>query len=144
MILDADLEFSDAQSVVKNSGLSQVSTDVYDHGSDGLDGWGSSQTPDIGEGGTLEFNVQVATLMAGASAAIDAKLVTKASSAAISSGGTTLATLNFPAASAAGTKKSIKVPSGTIQRFLGVVYTASGGNVTASAFDAWIGLDHQT
>lgn len=142
-IMDGALEFSDAQSV---SGSAAVkSTNVLDLcGGLMTDTWGSALTPDIGEGGEVEFTVNVATAMVGASITVTATLVTKAADASIQTAGTTIATLQaFPAASAAGTKRSVKVPSGAIQRYLGVMYTPSG-SLTSSAFDAFLSLDHSS
>lgn len=143
-VLDAKLEFSDAQALASvSSGASVVSTNVTNLGASETDCWGNSITPDIGEGGELEFNVAVDTALVGSSAALDCKLVTKASSASISSGGTTLATLTIPATSAAGTRKSVKVPSGTIYQYTGVLYAASGGALTSAKINSWINLDHE-
>ena len=145
MILDANLEFSDAQSIASLSSTStQISTNVSDLGANGLDGWDESITLDIGEGGELEWNVQLGVALVGASAAMTVTLVTKAASATITTSGNTIATLSFPALSTAGTKKSVKVPSGTVQRYLGVIYTAVTGNVTSSTWDSWVGTDHPT
>ena len=141
-IMDAKLELSDAQSV--SGGSAVVSSNVLDlSGGNAKDAWGNADTPDIGEGGTLELNVRVNTAMAGSGITCAVTLVTKAADASIGSGGTTLATLTFPAESAAGTKMSVKVPAGTVYRYLGVVYTPSG-TLTSSKFDAWIGMDHST
>lgn len=143
MILDKELEFSDAQSV---SGASAVKSSVVADlvGTAGLkDAWGAAITPDIGEAGRMKLNVRVNTAMVGASITVTATLVTKAADASIDSGGTTIATLLFPAISAAGTQRSVHVPAGSVLRFLGVLYTPSG-SLTSSKFDAWIGLDHST
>lgn len=142
-IMDNKLEFSDAQSV---SGSSAVkSTNVLDLcGGLMKDTWGSALTPDIGEGGEVELTVSVNTAMVGAGVTVTATLVTKAADASISSTGTTIATLQaFPAVSAAGVKRSVKVPSGAIQRYLGIMYTPSG-SLTSSKFDAFLSLDHSS
>jgi len=144
--MDFLLEFSDAQNIAAStlsSGASVISSYVRDLGASEKDCFGVALTPDIGESGELEFNVQVAAVFTGAGAIVNAKLTTKASSATLSSGGTTLATLAIPALSAAGYRKSVKVPSGSVLQYIGVVYTASGGGLTAGTVDAWIGLDHE-
>jgi hypothetical protein len=146
-VLDYQLEISDDQDVASgtlSSGSAVISTNVIDRGASEVDAFGSSITPDIGEGGELEWNVKVTNeAFAGASAAVVATLVTKASSATITSSGTTIATLTVAATSAIGTSYSVKVPSGTVQRYLGCVYTASGGNLTAGNVSSWINLDHE-
>jgi hypothetical protein len=152
-VLDSRLEFSDAQSLASLSASSAVvgdynaelynTTDPY---AAPVNAWGTSITPDIGEGGVLEFNVSVDTALVGASADIDCKLVSKASSASISSGATTHATLNIPATSAAGYRKSVKVPAGTLYRYVGVTYivATAGKTITSAKLNAWINLDHET
>lgn len=140
MIIDALLEFSDAQSI---SGSSAVqSTNVRDLGASEIDAWDAAITPDIGENGELEFNVKVDTAMVGAGITLACALMTKAADATLTSGATTLATLTLPAVSAAGTAMSVKVPSGSVLRYIGVVYTPSGA-LTSSNINAFINLDHE-
>lgn len=149
-IIDAKLEFSDNQDVAAStlsSGSSVNSTNLIDlRGSATYDTnwWGTSITPDIGEAGTLEWTVQVSTeATAGGTCTAYLKHSNALSTSHLSSG-QTLVSLAFAAASAIGAKKTVKVPSGTINRYLEVVFTASGGAVTAGKFDSWIGLDHST
>jgi len=140
-ILDATLEFSDAQALTSiSSGSSSVSTNVADLGADGKDGWGSAQKTNPGAGGNVYLNVEVQVAMSGASAALDVQLVTKAANASISAAGTLLASVRLPAVSAAGTSRSIAVPAGCdIERYLGVLYTASGAQLTSATINAWLG-----
>ena len=145
-VLDAKLEMSDAQSVASLGAASAVtSTDILDFGTH-KNTWGTAITPDIGEGGELEWNVGVDTVLVGASANITCTLVTGTSvaSAAISSA-TVVATLNIPAVSAAGYRKSVKVPSGTISRYVATQYivgTASA-SITTGALNSYLNLDHE-
>ena len=75
-ILDAKLEMSDAQSMASLGAASAVtSTDILDFGTH-ANAWGTAVTPDIGEGGELEWNVSVDTVLVGASANITCNLVT--------------------------------------------------------------------
>lgn len=142
-ILDALCEFSDAQSIKSSTG-DTLSTDQLDVGANGVDGWGDAKTLDIGENGNLIWNVQVNTVMVG-SGDVTAKLVTKASSKSVSTSGTVIAQVQiFAKTSAAGTKRAISVPAGTVQRYTGVVYTIGTAAVTSSKFDSWLSLDHQT
>lgn len=143
-ILDSKLEFSDAQALANiSSAASAVSTNVVDYGTM-KDAWGTAITPDIGEGGGLEFNINVDTALVGAAAALECKLVSKAADASISSGGTVHATLSLAALAAAETRASVKVPSGTINRYVGVLYTANGAKLTSAKLNSWLNLDHET
>ena len=145
MIMDSLLEFSDAQALASISDTSStISTNVSDLGANGEDAWGSAQTMDIGEGGGLVFNAQVVAALVGASAAIVCELTTKAADATLGTSGTNVVSLTIPTISAIGTRVSVRVPTGTIERYIGVLYTASGGNLTSATIDSWIGLDHET
>ena len=142
MLYDSLLEFSDAQDIASgtlSSGSTVVSELVRDLGSGEKDAFGGALTPDIGNGGELHWHVIVTNeAFVGASAQVVCTLVSKASSASISSGGTTHATITIPAASAIGTWYSVPVPPGTLYRYLGVLYTASGGNLTAGNVDSFL------
>ena len=141
-VLDAALEFSDAQSLAsKSSGTATVSTNLVDMRTSLKTGWGATDTPEIGG---ITWNVNVNTILVGAGAAIRADLVTKASASSLSSGGTTVASVTIPAVSAAGTKKALTLPPGTTTlRYLGVVYTAVGAKLTSAKLDSWLGLDNE-
>lgn len=145
MYIDDKLVFSDAQALANvSSGSSVVSTGrIRDLGASEKDPFGNALTPDIGESGKLVWHVRVNTALVGASAAIIAKLVAKASSASISASGTELARVTFAATAAAGTKYQVPIPHGTVARYLGVVYTASGGKLTSAKFDSFVNLDRQ-
>ena len=141
-IMDALYEFSDAQALASiSSGSSTVSTNVTDMGANGEDGWGNALTTKIGQGGQLVCNLTLAAALVGASAAIIATLVTKASSASISSGATEIGRATIAATAAAGNRYTIPVPPGDTQRYIGVLYTASGGKLTSATVNAWIGHD---
>lgn len=144
MILDDTLEMSDAQSVSGSIAAVVVSTNVPDFGADGTDGWGTTRKGDIGEGGGLVWTVGVDTALVGAGAIITATLVTKAADVSISSGATTLATLTIPALSAAGYKKAVRVPPGTTERYVGVLYTISGAALTSSKLNSYLSLDTES
>ena len=143
-IMDASLEFSDAQAV-SGSAATVVSTNVLDLcGGKMKDAWGTADTPDLGEGGDIELTVAVHTAMVGGAVTVIASLVTKAGDASISSAGTNVVTLaTFPATSASGIKRTVKVPSGSILRYLGILYVSSG-SLTSSKFDAFLSLDHSS
>lgn len=146
-IFDNDLELSDAQSLAsKSSGVKTVSTVTIDltGGASLLDGWGNTITYDAFEGRKMKWNLQVNTALVGAGAALLCTLVTKATSASMSSGATELARVTIPALSAAGVKYSIGLPTTASLRYLAAVYTASGAKLTSSKLDSWISIDHET
>ncbi len=141
-IMDAKLEFSDAQVISASSASAVLSSNVFSLNSV-KDAWGSAKTNDIGEGNNgLVVNLQIATDL-NASCRLICKLLTSTASALISSG-TELGQVTFAATAAAGTQKQIRVPAGTIYKWLGMHYSVSGSNMTTGAIDAWLGLDHET
>lgn len=143
-VLDARLEFSDAQTLSIASAGSLVSSNVSDlTGATSLkDTWGNDITPDVGESGNLEWNILVSTTVVGAGS-LTVALVSKAADVSLSSGGTTHASFALGATPAAGTQRQAYVPAGTVNRYLGCVYSASGGTITAGALDSWVNLDHE-
>lgn len=148
-ILDAKLEFSDAQVISASSASTVASTNAVDLGAmynDWLSILGTTSgliTPDAGEGNNgLVVNFQIATAL-NASAYIVAKVYHHTTSAAVASGAV-LGSVTFAAAAAAGTKKSFRLPAGTINRWLQCQYSTVGSNMTTGAVDAWLGLDTQT
>jgi len=146
-IMDAKWEFSDNQDVASGSpsGTTVNSTNLVDLGANAEDYWGSAVTMDVGEAGELEWTVEVSTEATVAGTVTVTLQTAAALSTSHLSSGTTIATATaFAAASAIGTKRSVKVPSGTIQRYLEVVYTISGAALTAGKFDSYICLDHST
>jgi len=143
-LFDAIYEFSDAQSIVINSGSSSVSTDVVDLGSDMKDAFRSAVTTQklAGYGGPpLTVVITINTTMVGGK--ITAALKSKASSASISSGATSHGTVVLTASSTAGTKFTIPVPTEDFARYVGLLYTAASGNVTAGAVDAYLAMGDQ-
>lgn len=142
-VMDAALEMSDAQALASiSSGSSTKSTNIIDARAGNTDAWGTSKDPEIGG---MVCNVNVNTVLVGASAAVVPLLVTKEADASISSGATTVATLpTIAALSAAGTKVAVQLPPGTTcKRYLGILYQASGGKLTSAKMDAWLGLDNE-
>jgi hypothetical protein len=141
-ILDARLEMSDAQTLTSvGSGSTNASAYYIDFGANGKDGWGNAKTPNVGEGMRLVWNVEATAAMVGAGT-VTAALYTHTGTTPAS--GTKIAELAFAAASPAGTRKAVMVPTGTIQRYMGVVYTIGGGGITSGSFGSWINLDHDT
>jgi hypothetical protein len=141
-VLDAALEFSDAQALASvSSGASVKSTNVVDTRKNlYTDAWGTAINAEIG-GSVL--NVNVNTILVGAGAVIRADLVSKAD-VSISSGATVIASVTVPAVSVAGTRFSLKLPPGTeALRYMGILYTAVGAKLTSAKFDAYMSLDSE-
>ena len=139
-IIDAKLEFSDAQVISCASASASISNNEFSMASV-QNAWGTAITNDIGEGGGLVANIQIATVIE-ASVIIVAKLYSHTASSAIS--GTVLGTATFAAAAAAGTKKQIRVPAGTVNKWMCMEYSVVGSSSTTGAVDAWLSLDSET
>ena len=104
--------------------------------------WGTAITNDLGEGNNgLVVNFQVATQL-NTSSYVVAKVYSHTTSAVAS--GSVLGSATFAAADAAGTRKNVRLPSGTINKYVGVEYSVVGSNMTTGAMDAWLGLDTET
>ena len=150
MILDANLEFSDAQTMVASSGAVTQSTNVVDMwdgnaSNPNTDVFGGAKLPEIGG---LTWNCKINTTI-NATSVITAKLMSHTAATSIKSG-TQVAEFIFLAAAAAGAKtsnKAIKFPPGTeiatSDRYLGVTYTVSAAKVTAGAIDSFLSLDNE-
>lgn len=140
-IMDGKLELYDATDITMAGGTSLLST-VLDLGI-GYDTWGNSKTPDIGEGGDLWLNVKVATTITPTAAYPLLYLYTHTT--AVVTSGTELAHKTLEATPTAGNSVwRLKLPAGTISRYLGLNFLASATAVTAGALDAWIGLDSES
>ena len=146
-IMDARWEFSDNQDVASGSPSSTTvnSSNLVDLGANAVDYWGDAVTMDVGEAGELVFNCEVCSEATVAGTVTVTLQTAAALSTSHLSSGATIATLTaFAAASAIGTKYAVKVPFGTVQRYLEVVYSIGATALTAGKFNAWIGLDHRT
>jgi len=147
-IIDSKLEFSDAQVISASSASTVTGTNVAYlgvHYTDWLYLLGTTSgatAPNIGEGNNgLVVNFQVATAL-NASAYVVAKVYHHTTSAITS--GSVLGSVTFSAADAAGTRKNFRIPSGTVNKYIGVEYSTVGSNMTTGAMDAWLGLDTET
>lgn len=148
-IMDSKLEFSDAQLLSASSASAVTSTNAvylglnYNSWLAQLGTTSAAISPDIGEGNNgLTANFQIATAL-NASSYIVAKLYHHTASAAVASGAV-LGSVTFSAADAAGTRKSFRLPSGTINKWLECAYSVVGSNMTTGKIDAWLGLDTET
>ncbi|EPM1357917.1 Bbp16 family capsid cement protein [Klebsiella pneumoniae] len=135
MYLDKQAEFSDSQAVTATA----ISTNVMDLNT----AFNYNAGVDIGTGEDVYLVVQVDAAAAAAGAAT--VQVTLESSAAA---GLTSSTVHFTSANyaltdltAGKTLFSVKLPSGTYLRYLGVRYTVGTGPLTAGSFSAFLVKD---
>lgn len=135
MILDANLEFSDAQAVTATA----ISSNVADLGP-----VNDNVLRDIGTGEDtyLVFSVDTTFTAAGA-ATLTAALVSD-STANLATSPTTHATplSAVPVASlVAGYKAAVKLPPGDYEQYLGIQYTVATGPFTAGKINAFLTKD---
>lgn len=135
MYLDKQAEFSDSQAVTATA----ISTNVMDLNT----AFNYNTGVDIGTGENVYLVVQVDAAAAAAGAAT--VQVTLESSAAA---GLTSSTVHFTSANyaltdltAGKTLFSVKLPSGTYLRYLGVRYTVGTGPLTAGSFSTFLVKD---
>jgi hypothetical protein len=150
-IMDAKLEIDDGATLTAISGATQAGTNVIalDEATATMkDAWGTAISPDPGEGNNgLVLNFQVGTAFS-TSGSLVAKIYHHTASAVAS--GSILGEVTFGSGSAAndlgtaGAKKSYRLPAGTINRYVGVVYSMITGASGAGTMDCWLGLDTQT
>lgn len=140
-ILDSTLEFSDAQAMAASSAAVTQSTNVHSLGASLKDAWGSAKIPELGG---MYLNLAVSTVV-NASTIITAKLMSHTAATSIKSG-TQIASIVLPAAAAAGTKRSVRLPFGqaigsATTPHIGVTYTVSGAKCTTGAVNCWLGAE---
>jgi len=134
MALDKTLEFSDKQAMTATAN----STYIHENTHTPEDAWGNSISNQIGG---MSFNAAITTTLT-STGTMAITLVTDAS-AAISSSGTTLATINVAAAATAGTKYSVILPAGTERlAHLGAILTETG-SISAGNVNVWLGLKQE-
>ena len=122
-IIDAKWEFSDAQVISCASASAAISTNEVSLAAV-KDAWGTAITNDIGEGNNgLVANVQIATVL---------------------EAGSVLGEATFAAAAAVGTRKQIRVPAGTTNKWFCMEYSVVGSSSATGAVDAWLGLDTES
>lgn len=115
-------------------------------------------TPDIGEAGHLEFNVKVLSiaLVAAASTTLEIKLHAHTSAGAsddtvatvvtsgdvvYTTGAIVIVAGNKPIGS---TYARVRIPAGTIDRFLAVSYSGTTGSLSTGTVEAWISGPSET
>ena len=151
-IMDAKLEIDDGLALTAISSAAQSATnEIRLDAATALmkDAWGTTITPDPGVGGGLVMNFKIGTVFTSA-AIIKAKIFSHTTSGVTS--GAEIASVTFASGattaagecSVTGSHKGIRLPSGTIQRFLGVQYSMVSGASGAGTIDAWLSLDSET
>lgn len=134
MALDKTLEFSDKQAMTATAN----STVIHELTASSKDAWGTAISNQIGG---ASFNVSISTTMTSTGTAA-ITLVTK-TDATLSSGGTTVATINVPATSKAGKSFSVILPAGTERlAHLGAIITESG-TISAGNCNIWLGFKNE-
>lgn len=137
MIIDKLLQFCRSQVITASAN----STDIVDLGKTYAD-----QLVEVGDGTPLYLQVglEVAMTDAGSDSTVVATLETDDNTSFSSP--TVLMTLpTFAALSAAGTKKALALPPYVnFERYLRVVFTVAGGNLTTGTFNAQIVKDLDT
>ena len=143
MYMDKMLEFSDSQSLATLSAAQvMVSTDICDLGTGQTNAFGTAIYADIGKSGTLVWHTLISTAHAGGGGAtVTVSLVTKSTSASMSSGSTTIDTFSIANATAAGTHYQRTVPMDTFDRYVAVLYTGATDQTDACILDSWISMD---
>lgn len=143
-VLDALYDFSDEQNIASgtlSSGTTIASEDTMDEGADRKDAFGTTEY-DARIGSQAKAPVVVvsvgATAFTGAGAKVIVKIQSKAADRNIHSGGTEHARVEFPALSAVKTTKHLPVPVTGMNRYWGVTYTASGGNLATGTMNAYL------
>ena len=139
MILDALIEFSDAQAVTSTA----ISTNVADLGP-----VTDNTLRDIGTGEPLYLVVQtaVACTDTGNDATLTVTLESDSTANLATSPTVHFSTgaLAFSAFAPAGAVvAAVRLPAGLYERYLGVRYTVANGPLTAGAFDAFLTRDVQ-
>lgn len=130
MLMDKQVEFSDAQAVTATAN----STNVIDL---------AQAAEDIGTGQEVYLVVQVQAAMTdvGSDSTVAVTIVDD-DNAALSSPTTVQTVGTFAATSAAGTRFIARLqPEVFTQQYVGLVYTVAGGNLTTGSFDAFLTTD---
>jgi hypothetical protein len=150
-IMDAKLEIDDYVLITAISAATQAGTDeIRLDAATALmsDAWGTAISPDIGEGNNgLVVNFGIAAAFSS-----DWGVVCKVYSHTTSTvtGGTLIGSYEFGSgataglAGKAGSRGQVRLPAGNIDRYLGVLYSATTGSSGTGYMDCWVGLDTET
>jgi hypothetical protein len=150
-IMDAKLEIDDQLAITAISAATQAGTDEIrlDAATAQMkDAWGTAISPDIGEGNNgLVVNFAVASA-ANADWGVVCKVYSHTTSTV--TGGTLIGSYEFPSGVTAGdagkigSRGQVRLPAGNIDRYLGVLYSATTGSSGVGLMDCWVGLDSET
>lgn len=138
-IIDARLEFSDAQAVTTTA----ISTNVYDRKGLGL---APNATENLGAPGTAYLVVTMGAGATAGGAATVAITLESAENAALSTNPVVHAATGPKALAALGAGATVAViplPADAYKEFVGVRYTVASGPLTGGTFNAFITLDPQ-
>ena len=142
-IKDARLSMCDGTSIVGSSAAAALYGDYIDFGAQ-RDFYDTALTPNPGEGGNLWWNCKVTTAIAGAGSKVTVALYHH-TAAGVASGAALATGTVTSAATAAGTVLArVKIPAGTINRYVGTVVTIASAAISAGAIDSWISVDSET
>jgi len=133
MIQDSKLLFSDAEALTSLNASDDISTNIVDLGAqaNGKDAFGNALKAGLGKDMTWFVNINVA--MATASKIMTCTLITgSAISTSTISSAVSVASIIFPAVSAAGTKKALKIDYGALGRYVAVNYIATATLATVT------------
>ena len=135
MYVDKQLEFSDSQAVTATA----ISTNVADLNP----AFNYNNGVDIGTGEDVHLVIQCDTAAAAAGAATVQVTLESSAAAGLTSSTIHWTSSTWQLADMTGGKTlaSVKLPSGTYLRYLGVRYTVSTGPLTAGAFSAFLVKD---
>ncbi len=145
MILDNALVLADSKTLASiSAGATSIidSTKVLDFGSGGKNAFGDAQTPNIGEGGDVAWNVicEEEDFDSAGAPSLTFALVT-ANNAALSSGAVTLAEKSGvdKTPNAGDTIIRMMIPAGQTRRYLGMKVTAGTAALSQGKVTSWIG-----
>lgn len=135
MYVDKQLEFSDSQAVTATA----ISTNVADLNP----AFNYNSGVDIGTGEDVYLVIQCDTTATAAGAATLQVTLESSAAAGLTSSTIHWTSSTWQLADMTGSKTlaSVKLPSGTYLRYLGVRYTVSTGPLTAGAFSAFLVKD---
>lgn len=147
MLFDERSEFADATSLNTGGAGSYLVGDVMDlHGPEIGHGAGFNTTLDLGIGGEMWLVLQVdTTATSGGSATVQFHLASDSTAAVATDGSATyhFSTGAIPVASltAGSTVACVQLPSGSYERYLGVLQTTAVAALTAGKINAFLTSD---
>ena len=142
-IKDAVLSMCDGTALGTSIAGAALKGDYIDFGAQ-RDFYDTAKTPDVGEGGNLWWNCKLTTAIAGASSVVTVALY-HYTTASVASGAALITAANTAGATTVGTTIArVKIPVGTIERYVGTVVTIASAAISTGAIDSWISMDSET